>query len=142
MRRLLILFTLASLTACADAPDPTAPRAGPALAATERAAASAAPADTTATGETLLDALADAVERVGPTLGSGEEAAVVRAHLGELLEQASHGRNGVGARAALPALVKALDRLERADPALAPEIDAIRLALAPLLDAARMHKPF
>jgi hypothetical protein len=146
MRRLLIVLALAGSAACSDTHDPMSP-ATPALTpATAQAASSAAPRDTTPAdatpAELPTDAVTDAVDRVGPTLGDSEEAAAVRAQLRALLEPAARGGRGLAGDAALPAVAAALDRLERADPELAPEIDAIRLALAPLLDAARMHKPF
>jgi hypothetical protein len=145
MRRSFIVLALAAVTtgatACSDTRDLTAPAAPVSTPAATRDASNTAPTDA-APADTPLDALIDALERVGPTLGDNEDAAAVRAQLGALLQQPPREGRGLAGHAALPAVVAALDRLERADPALAPEIDAIRLALAPLLDAARMHKPF
>ena len=118
-RTLLALLASTALAACSDQQLATAPSARRDLDATvamnQKSAA-------------LSDAVADVFDRILPALGDSPSAGDVRAALRKLEASLMDG-DGPGAQAAQPALENALDRLERADPALSAEVDAIRLAL-------------
>ncbi|HEU5050935.1 MAG TPA: hypothetical protein VFU00_11455 [Gemmatimonadales bacterium] len=103
------LVLAAALGACADAAGPTAPDALPAVnPPADAALASLAP-------------LEDALVRVVPALGPGSAAAAIRGLLTAAVS--------AGAAPDASAFDSALDQLA-ADPALAADADAIRLALA------------
>jgi hypothetical protein len=100
-----VLLLAAALMACSDGTGPEAPATDPADAAPAAAGTAAA---------------RDALERIAPALGDGAAASTLRAGL----TAAAAGR----AIADAAGLDQALDELA-ADPAYAPEADAIRLAL-------------
>ena len=101
-----ILLLAACLMACSDGTGPGAPATDPAAAAPAAAATAAA---------------RDALERIAPALGDGAAASTLRAGL----TAAAGGR----AIADAAAVEQALAELA-ADPAYAPDADAVRLALA------------
>jgi hypothetical protein len=130
MRRPLYLIALSSalaagLTACADdhaiaGPAPHAPTAT--LPVTDKVAAD----------HPALAPLTDALDRLGPQLGTSADAVEARALLVSILEQARAGKTKLAGSPPVQNLAAVLDRVQAADPGLAPELDAVRLALAPL----------
>ena len=119
-RPLLTLLATAALAGCSE--DPLAPE--------RRAVPTLNPSAVTTPGSVRLsDAVADALDRVAPSLGDSPAAVEARSALRALetrLEQADVS----GASGVLPGLAAALERLERAEPTLAADIDVIRLAIA------------
>jgi len=89
----------------------------------------AAVAANTMAANAFTEAVADAVERIAPALGNSPAAADARGTL-RMLQARLAAADGAGVGGALPAVETALDRLERAEPGLAAEVDAIRLAIA------------
>jgi hypothetical protein len=119
-RALLTLLATTALAGCSEQPLAPERRAVPALNAS---------ATTTLSSAVLTEALADALERIGPALGDSPAAADARSAL-RALETRLESADAPGAAGVLSADIAALDRLERAEPALAAEVDAIRLAVA------------
>jgi hypothetical protein len=121
MKRALLLLALAAVAACGDQHAPAEPAAARPNAAKQSGAAA------------LLGPLDDAAERVGPALGSSADAAQARTLLAAVRDQARAGKAAqLAGSTVVRNLSAALDRLDAADPGLASETDAVRLALAPL----------
>jgi hypothetical protein len=122
MKRFTLALALAALAACGDQQSATEPRAAADFSPAKQAGSSA-----------LLGPLDDAAERVGPALGSSADAAQARTLLASVRDQARAGKAAqLAGSAVVRNLAAALDRLDAADPTLAAETDAVRLALAPL----------
>ena len=120
MKRALLL-ALAAAAACGDQHAPAEPTAAGPHAAKQSGSAA------------ILGPLDDAADRVGPALGSSADAAQARTLLASVRDQARAGKAvQLAGSAVVRNLAAALDRLDAADPTLAAETDAVRLALAPL----------
>jgi hypothetical protein len=129
-----LLVGAAATTACSDQPDPLSPtHTGPAPSV---AVVHASAAVTVAAVAELEDALG----RLVPALGSTASARQVDALLRQIIVQRG-ANDAAGAERSTRAIEALLDQIERAQPGLAAEIDAIRLALAGA-STDRMHKPF
>ena len=123
MKKLLLVALAGTLGACSDQQPLTAPG--------DAASVSAAKQSGNATA--LLVPVDDASARLATALGSSADAEQVRTLLGSIGAQLRAGKAAqVTGSAPVRNLASALDRLEAADPSLAPDVDAVRLAIAPL----------
>jgi hypothetical protein len=122
MRRISFLLALAAAAACGDQRAPAEPTAAAGFNAAKQAGSSA-----------LLGPLDDAAARIGPALGASADATQARVLLASVRDQARAGKAvQLAGSAVVRNLAAALDRLDAADPGLAAETDAVRLAIAPL----------
>jgi hypothetical protein len=135
MKRLLITLVVGlASTACSDAPlAPLAPTSA------DRAAVAAPSLDRSAPAPASA-ALDDAADRLALSLGASADAADASDALRQIIVQ-RRGGDLAAERASQQRLAATLDRIERAQPEDAAEVDAIRLAVAAAA-ADRMHKPF
>jgi hypothetical protein len=133
MKRLLITLVVGlASTACSDAP--LAPTSA------DRAAVAAPSLDRSAPAPASSAALDDAADRLALSLGASADAADASDALRQIIVQ-RRGGDLAAERASQQRLAATLDRIERAQPEDAAEVDAIRLAVAAAA-ADRMHKPF
>lgn len=115
MKRTIIAVLVAGgSVACAERSDFTAPALDPPQALMASVA--------------TLHAVEDAIDRIAPSLGESEAARDAATAL-RLLHRQVAGHDANGARGTSQALSTALARVERDQPELAPELDAIRLAV-------------
>ena len=122
MKHLPLLTLLAVGAACSDQPLTTEP--SPAAAVTPIATLSSQM-------DWRGNLVADAVDRIAPALEESAMAISVRNGL-RVLQVSLAAGDEAGARAALPAVENALDRIERDDPGHAADVTALRLAIAAL----------
>ncbi|HSJ65505.1 MAG TPA: hypothetical protein VK922_16550 [Gemmatimonadaceae bacterium] len=122
MKRTMIAVLIAGgAVACAERSDFTGPGVSPPPAVTASTTSIASGAS--------LDAVQDAFERIAPALGESASARDAAIAL-RLLHQQRSERDPKAARGTSRALESALAQVERDEPELAPELDAIRLAIA------------
>lgn len=122
MKRLLLLTLLAVATACSDRPLMTEPSATPAITPRVTLAPQA---------DRRTDLVSDAIDRIAPVFDESPMAIAARNGLRTLQARFAAG-DEAGARAVLPAIENALDRIERDAAGHAADVTALRLAIAAL----------